>query len=90
MPASITAEDITSLLKTKIAELKLNPDFVSHLEDHQPLADVGIDSANTIYLVVQIEQHFNITFEDEELLLENFSTLHIITSKIQEKLGLLR
>lgn len=51
------------------------------------LNDLGICSIKVIRLIVLLEEHFDITFNDEELLVENFNTLSNILNIIQLKLN---
>ncbi|MBW7476508.1 acyl carrier protein [Paenibacillus oenotherae] len=56
------------------------------LEPDLNLQDAGLDSVKTINLIVQIEKHFNIVFEDEEMLIVNFSTINHIIGIVLGKL----
>lgn len=47
----------------------------------------GIDSVRLFDMVVSMEDDFDITFEDDELTLENFDTLARIENNVREKLG---
>ncbi len=47
-----------------------------------------IDSTGIIELVSFIEQTYNITVDDDELITENFSNLNRITTYIQSKIPL--
>lgn len=50
------------------------------------LGTLGLDSLKIIFLIVELEASFNITFSDEELLYENFSSLDNIVERISGKL----
>lgn len=50
------------------------------------LGTMGLDSIKSIRLVVELEALFDVEFGDEELLFENFSTLHKIMKRIQNKM----
>ncbi|WP_052350824.1 acyl carrier protein [Paenibacillus gorillae] len=54
----------------------------------QDLYQYGLDSIKIIALIVQLEEHFNITFDDNELLFENFSNKIDIIARIKEKVGI--
>ncbi|MCY7079216.1 acyl carrier protein [Streptococcus oralis] len=43
----------------------------------------GLDSLNVILLIISIEEKYNISFADEKLLLENFSTINNIFKIIE-------
>ncbi|PFL57259.1 phosphopantetheine-binding protein [Bacillus cereus] len=51
------------------------------------LGELGLDSLNTVTLIVELEEQFNITFEDEELLFDNFSTLEKICTITERKIN---
>ncbi|KAA0782851.1 phosphopantetheine-binding protein [Bacillus cereus] len=52
----------------------------------EDLSMVGLDSLNSVNLILSLEETFNIQFEDEELLFENFTTVSKIVDMIDEKL----
>jgi acyl carrier protein len=57
-----------------------------HFDENTDFFDKGIlDSTGIIELVSFIEQTFNISVADEELITENFSSLNKITDYIQTK-----
>lgn len=86
MPAS-QIDEITVFLSSKIMELTEQTGGIVPIGNDDLLANAGMDSANTIHLVVLIEQKYDITFDDEELLLENFKTIGTISENIKKKLG---
>lgn len=45
----------------------------------------GLDSIKTIELIVNIEVEFDIQIDDQDLLVENFSTVSKITRLLSEK-----
>ncbi|KAF0815846.1 MULTISPECIES: phosphopantetheine-binding protein [Cytobacillus] len=53
----------------------------------EDLISVGLDSLNTVSLILDLEEHFDIGFDDNELLTENFSSIEKIATKIIEKTG---
>ncbi len=58
----------------------------NHFDGNTDLFDKGIiDSTGIIELVGFIEKTFNITIDDEELIIDNFSTLNRITQYLQSK-----
>ncbi|KOP65270.1 hypothetical protein AMS62_08435 [Bacillus sp. FJAT-18019] len=83
-----TEQQIQSFLKDRICELLERPGLSDELTIDTQLSEVGMDSVMLVNLMVHIEQHYQIFYEDDELLAENFATIQIITDKIQEKLGL--
>ncbi|MCY9591251.1 acyl carrier protein [Paenibacillus chitinolyticus] len=48
------------------------------------LLETGIDSMSFIRLVVLLEEAFNIVIEDEEILLENFTSVETIRNLIRK------
>jgi acyl carrier protein len=51
------------------------------------LRNNGLDSIKTIELIVIFETTFDIQIEDQDLLVENFSTVNRILSLLTEKYG---
>ncbi|MCP1311562.1 acyl carrier protein [Paenibacillus tyrfis] len=52
----------------------------------QELGQLGLDSMKSVALVIDLEEQFDIIFEDEELLVENFSSLQKIIEIVECKL----
>ncbi|MCM3135811.1 acyl carrier protein [Paenibacillus polysaccharolyticus] len=52
------------------------------------LFDYGLNSMKSIALIVKLEEEFDVVFEDEELLFENFTNIHLITDRLKEHLNL--
>lgn len=46
---------------------------------------LGLDSLKIISLIVDIETEFDIQFMDDELIVDNFSTVDLIASQIERK-----
>lgn len=56
---------------------------VSVIEMETPLENkLGIDSLKTLQLIVELEQVFDIEVDDDDLLFENFATIHKIVELI--------
>lgn len=66
---------ITELLKTDLTSLQ-----------GKLLTDVGLDSMKSIQLVVLLEEAYDIVFDDEELLLDNFNSIDSIKNMIEMKM----
>ncbi|KAA8785038.1 acyl carrier protein [Paenibacillus sp. 4624] len=47
------------------------------------LEAIGLNSLKSIILIVKLEEGFEVTFNDEELLFENFSTINRIIQSLQ-------
>nr|BCJ78236.1 acyl carrier protein [Niallia circulans] len=62
------------------------------LQTKQPVAPetdlflLGLDSVTAVNLIVSLEGVFGITFNDDELIVENFSTVKKITEHVSAKL----
>lgn len=67
----------------------LNADFeeIKNISGDETLNRIGVDSVNFIDVIISLEDKFNITFDDEELLLQNLNTINKLYKIISEKLG---
>ena len=60
----------------------------NHFNENTDFFEKGIlDSTGIIELVGFIEQTFNISIDDDELIIENFSSLNHITYYLQSKIA---
>ncbi|MBD2847472.1 acyl carrier protein [Paenibacillus sp. IB182496] len=50
------------------------------------LSTIGMDSMRSVALIVELEEAFDIVFDDEELMFENFSTIDKIAGRVLTKL----
>ncbi|SFF39705.1 Phosphopantetheine attachment site [Paenibacillus algorifonticola] len=76
-------EHIEGYVLSQVKEqLQLQEDVAPDYE----LASYGMDSFASMNLVVAFETNFNIVFEDEELLFENFATVQDMVDRIYGKL----
>ncbi len=66
-----TREKIVEIL----ARLTENEELKEHLKESSDLTDIGVNSMFFIKLVVELEDEFDITFDDEKLDYESFSDL---------------
>ncbi|MFC5701152.1 acyl carrier protein [Cohnella faecalis] len=80
-------EQVEQMLIERLSELLEDPMFREKITSEANLIDAGMNSIMMVRLIVDIEQHFEVVFEDEEMLEENFITLHQIASNILRKLG---
>lgn len=67
--------------------LKSNFEFTKDVQQIMPednLMDFGLDSISMVKVVVIIEEIYNISIPDEDLLFENFNSIEKITQYIQE------
>ncbi|MCP1132747.1 acyl carrier protein [Paenibacillus polysaccharolyticus] len=59
---------------------------VNEIRPTDELSKHGVDSVKIIRLVVKLEEHFDISFEDDDLMMENFKTVLDIVKMIKPKL----
>ncbi|MNG11496.1 acyl carrier protein [compost metagenome] len=59
----------------------------SDVANEVDLGQLGLDSLKTVNLIVELEMAFNIVFENDELLFENFSSIQKIVNQIEGKLA---
>ncbi len=76
--------------KTEIVEqiatiIETNIDFIHNIGMNDDLEELGINSLSFIRIVVEIEEKFNLEFEDGDLSYEKFSTIEDIANYIIEK-----
>lgn len=57
------------------------------IEASASLADLGLGSLAMVSLIIEFEEHFDISYEDNEMLFEHFSTIQKITERIMGKLS---
>lgn len=76
-------DSIESAIKKKVSEI-LN--LTEEVDPQQDLRDIGLDSMGTMELIVGLEKLFHINFNDEELLISNFTTIEGIKKLINRKL----
>ena len=69
------------LVKEKITEIEKSKQEIAYDQD---LGEVGFDSMKMMHLIVEIEMMFDIAFEDEDLLLENFMTIEKIVAMVEK------
>lgn len=48
------------------------------------LTQIGLDSINIVYIIGEIESEFGFSFQDEELVLDNFETFNKIIDLISK------
>jgi acyl carrier protein len=67
-----------------VSMIKVPPEACVY--SHTDLYSLGLDSNLAIALIVELEERFNIMYEDQELLYENFSTIEkIVRSVVMKK-----
>ena len=78
-------------LKSRVAEIMVERLFLTidpqDIKDDESLTlKYGIDSVRLFDMVVGMEDDFDVSFEDEELTLENFDSLARIVASLSEKM----
>lgn len=80
-------DNINLILKQYIIDEFLAPRGQNSLEPKYQLFEEGaIDSLGLIILSNFIEEQFNIKLQSEEIILENFATLEIISAVVAQKI----
>lgn len=85
MPVNVAKEEAIDYLRSKIAEMTENPELEEQADNYAQIRDMGMDSLRIVQLIVHIEQHFDIAFDDEELVIDFFSTIDQFASSIAGK-----
>lgn len=76
-------EEITKILKVFLDESTL----LQPIGEEENLYHLGLNSTKVISLIVELEVCFNIFFEDNELLFENFCNVQKISTRVKRKLN---
>lgn len=66
--------------------LKLEIDQINSIDDDADLIMYGLDSLNAIEIIVNLENEFDIIVEDEDLLIENLSSINLLVKMINKYL----
>ena len=85
MMINVNEQDIILFVIDRVADLTSRPELAEELNGDAPLEDAGVDSVLLVNLMIQIEQQYDIFFEDDELLQENFATARVISQRILAK-----
>ena len=64
---------VRSIMPNKDTDLKPELDLID---------GAGLDSVNMLELITSLEEHFSISFEDEDLELDNFRSINLIEKTI--------
>ncbi len=67
--------------------LKVEPESIKNMSGDQNLSTIGMDSLNSIDIVLSIEEEFGINFTDEDLLLQNLNTVSKLIQIVERKLS---
>jgi acyl carrier protein len=85
MMINVNEQDIIQFVIDRVADLTSRPELAEELNGDAPLEDAGVDSVLLVNLMMQIEQQYEIFYEDDELLQENFATARLISQRILAK-----
>lgn len=72
------------ILQEKISEILGIPNCVFTI--NEDLSVLGMNSIKSVQLIVELEEMFNIAFEENELFFENFYSLNKISELLSNKL----
>jgi acyl carrier protein len=75
--------EILSQMERKIRELL---SLEQELGENDNLEDKGLDSVHSMQLIIELEKLFDIEFDDDDLILDNFSTIKEIYQIVSTKL----
>lgn len=64
--------------------LKTEEEIIKNLGVDDDLIKIGLDSLKAIELVVYIEDHYGITISDDDLLIDNISSINKIEEMIRK------
>jgi acyl carrier protein len=85
MMVNVNEQDIIQFVIERVADLTSRPELAEELNGDAELEDAGVDSVLLVNLMIQIEQQYDIFYEDDELLQENFATARVISQRILAK-----
>jgi acyl carrier protein len=82
---------LTSIIQEMQIQILDKVKSILNYQDDIPLdadlANLGLNSIKFISLTVELEKLYNITFDDNELLYDSFSTINNIIERIFLKIG---
>jgi len=87
MSPSYERQEVERFVKERMADLISRPELAAEFAEDTALEEVGIDSVLMVSLMVQLEQKFDIFYEDDELTSDNFATVGIIAERLMKKLS---
>ena len=63
--------------------LELDDNTINKMGNDDDLVNIGLDSLKAIELVVYVEDNYGITISDDDLLIDNISTINKIANMIK-------
>ena len=76
---------LESKIREIVGELLGENNQIDTIDGDYQLSNVGLDSIGFINMIVVLEDTFNITVEDDELLMRNCATIHKIKEYLNQK-----
>ena len=67
-----------------VTVLELSQDDADMIDEDTDLTEYGLDSMTCVEVVVNLEEEFGITVEEEDLLVENMSTIAGIKDLVEK------
>lgn len=67
--------------------LELNEAQIENLNINADLLELGLDSLNAIEVIVNLESQFDIEVEDEDLMIDNLSTIDMLCDLVKKYTG---
>ena len=64
--------------------LELTPEQIETIGVEDDLIALGLDSLNSIEVIVNLECEFGIQVDDEDLLLDNIASVHLLMELIEK------
>ncbi|MBJ8030420.1 acyl carrier protein [Bacillus cereus group sp. N21] len=78
-----TKDSIVQIITDKLVEIL---ELKEPVQFNENLSFYGLDSIMSVQLIVELEDYYNIAFEDEELIFSNFDTVSKIVELIEGKI----
>jgi acyl carrier protein len=79
-------QNVEEMIRKYIADnILFSKDGYPYADDASFLENGIIDSMNVLELVVFVEDHFNITVNDEDVVPENFDSLQSMSTYVRQK-----
>lgn len=63
--------------------LNIDTEFIKHMNEAEDLVVFGMDSVSVVQLVVNLEEKYEIEFQDEDMSIERLNTLNKLFSLLE-------
>ncbi|REK71601.1 acyl carrier protein [Paenibacillus paeoniae] len=84
---TLTVPQVSALEQVVAKKLSEVLNRATDLNFEIDLRNEGLDSIKTIEFIVNLEVEFDIEIDDQDLLVENFSTINKVTKLLSENYG---